>query len=527
MGKAWLNSQEPNTGSVNFKNRIINGDMQVSQRGKIFNIKNDEEFTSDRWVSSTANDNEIEVRCEDIYSPDEGSTTNTLDVFGDGSCVATYTLDGNANDLSGNYNGTWSGTEQYDKGKWGQGALFDGNSWIKATITGLQSSDKTISIFADKAINKPGGLVSFGDSDDDFQNIGIYYKTNGDIQFITRDNDNNFISCYTHNGNNGIAHIVLSLTKDSHIDCFVNGKKVYTWNGVTGDSSDTFIIGTMEKDDDGNPDYTHDNIIDQVRIFNRALTADEVRKLYVEDSQYIFKKHLRTNLITKSDTYSVVPYEYRFEGQHLADILANKEKATLSFEFASNVNKDYTVRLYYPDGTLLDSKTITYSGSGEFTKHSVIFDFSTIDLTKVNLDENLGLVLTIGENDEINEGDYLRITNVQFEKGSIATEFEVLPYEVQLDRCMRYYEYFEANIDSYAGNANNSYTILYAPKRITPSVIVEVLYKTDNINTVCFETSINNINKKHSGRYRVYSSSGDVIAHSKILLESELPGRGE
>ena len=33
-------------------------------------------------------------------------TVDTLDILGDGSCIATYQLDGNANDLSGNYSGT-------------------------------------------------------------------------------------------------------------------------------------------------------------------------------------------------------------------------------------------------------------------------------------------------------------------------------------------------------------------------------------------------------------------------------------
>jgi len=32
-------------------------------------------------------------------------TVDTLDILGDGSCIATYQLDGNANDLSGNYSG--------------------------------------------------------------------------------------------------------------------------------------------------------------------------------------------------------------------------------------------------------------------------------------------------------------------------------------------------------------------------------------------------------------------------------------
>ena len=85
-----------------FKNRILNGDMQVAQRGNVFSIKNDDEFTADRWVSSTADDNELEVRVEDIYSPDEGSMIDATDPFGDGSQVMFYKLEDDATDTMGN-----------------------------------------------------------------------------------------------------------------------------------------------------------------------------------------------------------------------------------------------------------------------------------------------------------------------------------------------------------------------------------------------------------------------------------------
>ena len=41
------------------------------------------------------------------------STVSTLQVLGDYSCIATYTFEGNANDLSTNYNGTASNV-RYD-----------------------------------------------------------------------------------------------------------------------------------------------------------------------------------------------------------------------------------------------------------------------------------------------------------------------------------------------------------------------------------------------------------------------------
>jgi hypothetical protein len=267
-----------------------------------------------------------------------------------------------------------------------------------------------------------------------------------------------------------------------------------------------------------------EGIIDQVRIFNRALTEDEVKKIYVEDSQYIFKKHLRANLITKGDTYTVTPYEYRFEGQYIADILIKKESSVISFELASSVNKDYTVRLYYPDGTLYDSKTITYDGDKEFQKHSVVFDFSNIDLTKVNLDENLGLVLTIGENDEINEGDYLRLINVQFEKGSVATEFEVVPYESQLNRCLRYYEVAKYGLQERVANATErkSTYVKIKQKRIIPNNRIILTYTNED------ETNgITDVSKRGFVYWHDCARNGTAYIHVTSELDAELPGRGE
>ena len=54
-------------------------------------------------------------------------TTDTLQVLGDSSCIATYRFENDEVDLSGNYNGT--GTEiQYAAGRYGQAASFNGSA---------------------------------------------------------------------------------------------------------------------------------------------------------------------------------------------------------------------------------------------------------------------------------------------------------------------------------------------------------------------------------------------------------------
>ena len=519
-----------------FKNRILNGDMQVAQRGKVFSIKNDDEFTADRWFSSTANDNEIEVRVENIYGLNEGSTINTLDIFGDGSCIATYTLDGNANDLSGNYNGTWSGAEAYANGKFGQGALK--NDINEATSIGLSNdivfNDESFSISCWIKLfdtnNKDNGLfLGSRDYNNTLSYIWINQWTNH-IE-ITDNDENEYQLDYEYTTNTLIHLCIVSSKEYNKVSFFIDNVKIGEVSGYVASYTIDELLGCYAD----NYHKAFNGLIDQVRVFNRALTEDEVKKLYVEDYNYIYKKHLRTNLITKGTTYTVTPYEYRFEGQHMADILTAKKEAILSFELSSSVNKDYTVRMYYPDGTLYSEDTISYNGNKEFTKHSVLFDFKDIDLTKVNLDDNLGIVLTIGENDELNEGDYLRITNVQFEKGSVATEFEVLPYESQLDRCMRYYEKSVFHFGNDGSGDNSSFIWNYFFKQIKksePIIFVDNLktYQTDTALTINHGEGISgNIDKKQQCLLRISPSVNDAYTEiaGDIKIDAELSGRGE
>ena len=57
-------------------------------------------------------------------------TTDTLQVLGDTSCIATYQFENNETDLSGNHNGTGSQI-QYAAGRYGQAASFDNDSILK------------------------------------------------------------------------------------------------------------------------------------------------------------------------------------------------------------------------------------------------------------------------------------------------------------------------------------------------------------------------------------------------------------
>jgi|GEM_PF-5319070 len=91
--------------------------------------------------------------------------SNIHDVQGDNSTVATYPLNGNANDLGGNYNATASGIT-YDTGKFGQCAVFNGNAYITKPLTyksyslWFQASSLADSVILDS--RDDNGDVSYG-----------------------------------------------------------------------------------------------------------------------------------------------------------------------------------------------------------------------------------------------------------------------------------------------------------------------------------------------------------------------------
>jgi len=220
-------------------------------------------------------------------------------------------------------------------------------------------------------------------------------------------------------------------------------------------------------------------------------------------------------------------YNPVFENE-LLHIVVNhiaEDKPNASIKFALELEKSildipifpfkYKPSSYFSDKNVRD---MTYK------RYTVVYE--------VNLDENLGMVLTIGENDELDEGDYLRITDVQFEKGSVTTEFEVLPYEMQLDRCLRYYEETGYEIQDMNGSSFYNSTKLSEIKRIIPNIIIisynGTLGKITNIhdNTEA-DASIFDSNKDIITVFCENDDSDNEKLGYKIQADAELPGRGE
>jgi len=221
------------------------------------------------------------------------ASITTFDIFGDSSCVALWHLDSNKNDAGGNYNLTSSGTEG-----WTNGGKF-GGAW--------DGSESNLLYYASSNIVGTGGhSASFWykntlAAQDNKRVFTVNGGTGG--QCAGFNNYNNSLGFYTGSGVNvggsipavnrrveipdatvndsAWHHLAWSITSGGTWVLYLDGSE---WTGTanTGDNrsfnSGSYVIITGYAVASGTP-HEGDVFVDQVRLFNRVITATEVATL--------------------------------------------------------------------------------------------------------------------------------------------------------------------------------------------------------------------------------------------------------
>jgi hypothetical protein len=161
--------------------------------------------------------------------------------------------------------------------------------------------------------------------------------------------------------------------------------------------------------------------------------------------------------------------DQRIEGQNLQYLkkgTANAESVTLSFWVKSNKTGTYILELYDNDNSRQISKSYTIDSASTWEKKTITIDGDTSGA--FDNDNNLSLLvnfwLVAGSNftsgtlntswnspttanravGQVNLADNTAnefyITGIQLEAGTTASDFEFLPFDVNLGRCERYYQ---------------------------------------------------------------------------------------
>ena len=164
---------------------------------------------------------------------------------------------------------------------------------------------------------------------------------------------------------------------------------------------------------------------------------------------------------------------HRFEGQnlqHLKKGTANAESVTLSFWIKSNKTGTYQLNIQDRDNTRMISSTYTIDSADTWEKKILTFAGDTTGAFDNDNNDSIRMSWFLASGSNYNTGsvptsweatdttdiaagltvnladstsNYLNITGVQLEVGDTATPFEVMPYDMQLARCQRYYFYLD------------------------------------------------------------------------------------
>ena len=163
-----------------------------------------------------------------------------------------------------------------------------------------------------------------------------------------------------------------------------------------------------------------------------------------------------------------------FEGQNLQMLkkgTSNAEQITVSFWVKSNKTGTYIVYILDGDNARFVSKSYTISSSSTWEKKTITFPADTTGTLDNDNEKSLTVHFVLGAGTDFSSGTLQQtwgavsgnnpnrltgqvnlldstsnewyITGVQLEVGTTASDFEFLPYDVNLKRCQRYYEIAE------------------------------------------------------------------------------------
>jgi hypothetical protein len=215
------------------------------------------------------------VETVESLDPLSEDTTDTLQVLGDSSCIATYRFENDETDLSGNYDATGTAI-QYAAGRYGQGVNVnnDGVVTIPTNITNI--NDHSLSVWF--ITSSTGGTQTI-----------FEFDTGNRIIFRAASTDSNKAN-FGGGGwfDHGISfsantwyHLVITFKSGSPAKIYVNGSLEYTTGNITKSSAGSAnYLGANNASGGNNLLGT----LDQFRVFNKELSASEVTTLYQENS---------------------------------------------------------------------------------------------------------------------------------------------------------------------------------------------------------------------------------------------------
>ena len=219
-----------------------------------------------------------------------------------------------------------------------------------------------------------------------------------------------------------------------------------------------------------------------------------------------FKKSLKVKVTTANPTLDATDHVGIYQRLHGADAYqllygsSDAKSVTLTFWVKSSVTGTYTVNLF---GTSYDGyvgKSYTIDSADTWEKKTLTFDGETTTGITYGISYEFGLLFRLADGSSytsgtFTEGDWTTVTaetvhgsqvdlsatvdndfyltGVQLEIGEASTPFEWLPFQLEEQLCMRYFEELAISQDYIAGGDYGTMYRSYAwkvRKRTTPTV---------------------------------------------------------
>jgi len=262
-----------------------------------------------------------------------------------------------------------------------------------------------------------------------------------------------------------------------------------------------------------------------------------------------------TTADTSIDSGNIIYIEQRVEGQNLQYLkygTSSAESTTLSFWVKSNKTGTYTVNALGDIGGSgkLYSQAYTISSADTWEKKTLTFIGDTALAINNNSSNGLqlmwnllagtskssGSLQTWGSNTQANRAvgqvnladstsNELYITGIQWETGTTASDFEFLPFDVNLQRCKRYFLSLQGvgstaigSGISQSSSASAFYINFITSMRSSPTATYSSLGITDATNYSANVSSIQSIESGTTGARIIVNNASSATALRSALL---------
>jgi len=231
------------------------------------------------------------------------ATSNTFANLIDG-LIANYSFSGNANDVSGNdHHGTvYGATLTIDRfGNTNRAYSFNGisdyisvpytdafqlpvytfSAWINPSVN-LSTLDSYIVCRSEDSTTDRAafalGVIS--ESNPWGDGVIVLYEDNSDVDYVY---DTGYYPSLNTSSLNTWTHLAATRLPDGQLNIYCNGNLLGHWDSTPVPATICFqelTIGAYWRNPEGISNF-FPGIIDDVRIYNRALSCDEIHELYV------------------------------------------------------------------------------------------------------------------------------------------------------------------------------------------------------------------------------------------------------